>query len=479
LSEQLSQAVQGSTFVTEHEVKESVRLFNQTRAVDYFTIPAADFESDEAISDEELQAHYDQHQQDYRTPEQVKVEYVLLNTDGVGKTVEIDEDALSEFYANNLEKYGIPEERQASHILMRLDEDADQASLTTALAKISDLKLRIQQGEDFAELASANSEDPGTAENGGDLGYFGKGIMDPAFEESVFNLQEGELSEPVRTAFGIHLIKLTGIKPGSVKSFDEARAEVESAYRKAEGERLYFEQAERLADLSYEDPSSLEPVASELQLDIITSDWISRDSAQGVLRSPKVLAAAFSEDVVVERHNSELIELGQLQSMVLRISDHQEASFKPLEEVKEAVTAKIKQQRAADKTREEAEKLLARLQAGEAIAHVAGDYEITGEDAAKRSAGTMPIPLLRKVFSSPRPESGKPVFGIAELAKGNMGVFSLYEVKDGSLDEMDETLKEQMKNNLRNGLSRNHYDSLVEDLLGRANIDYQLSSQEN
>ncbi|MEN8178415.1 MAG: SurA N-terminal domain-containing protein [Pseudomonadota bacterium] len=479
LSEQLSQAVQGSVFVTEHELKETVRLFNQTRKVDYFIIPSADFESDEAISDDQAQAYYDQHQTDFRTPEQVKLEYVLLNAETVGKVVEVDEDALLEYYDNNQEKYGLPEERQASHILIKLDEDADQASLTEVLAKINGLKLRIDQGEDFAELAKANSEDPGSAENGGDLGFFGKGIMDPVFEKAVFNLQEGELSEPVRTAFGLHLIKLTGINAGSVKTFDEARTEVETAYRKAEGERLYFEQAEKLADLSYEDPSSLEPAASELQLEITQSDWIGRNSAQGVLRSPKVITAAFGEDVLVERNNSELIELDQLQSMVLRVTDHKEASFMPLEKVKDIVIAKIGLDKAAEKARGEAEKLLTRLQEGAAIAHVVGNYEIKSEDAAKRSGGSMPLPLLRKVFRSPHPESGKTVSGIAEVTQGNVGVFTLYEVKDGSLEEMDETLRGQMQQNLSSGLSRNYFDSLVEDLQERADITYQLSGQEN
>ncbi|MDJ0805298.1 MAG: SurA N-terminal domain-containing protein [Gammaproteobacteria bacterium] len=479
LSEQLSQAVQGSVFVTEHELNEAVRLNNQTRKVDYVVIPSKNFESDEAITDAEAAAYYDEHQTDFRTPEQVKLEYILLNAQSVGKSAEATDDALLAFFDDNQEKYGRPEERQASHILIKLAEDADQATLTQVLARIGDLKHRLMQGEDFAELAKANSEDTGTAENGGDLGYFGKGIMDPAFEEAVFNLQEGELSEPVRTTFGYHLIKLTGIKAGDVKTFEEARADVEADFRKAEGERLYFEQAEKLADLSYEDPSSLEPASSELNLEIIESDWMDRNSAQGILRSPKVLAAAFSEDVLLERHNSELIELGQLQSIVLRVVDHKEASFEPLEVVKETVLGKIKQQRAAEKAEEEAEKLLARLNEGAALAHLSGDYELQGVDAAKRSEVSMPLPLLRKVFRSPRPEPGKVVSGLAKLNQGNVAVFSIYEVNDGSMEELDEALKEQMKAQVRSGLSRNQFNSLVEDLLGHADINYLLSDPED
>jgi peptidyl-prolyl cis-trans isomerase D len=479
LSDQLSRAVQGGSFVTEREIAEHVRLFNQTRKVEYFILPSADFETDEPISDGEIKDFYDAHQSDFRTPEQVKLAYLLLNADAIGETVEVDEDALLSFYENNQELYGRPEERRASHILIKLDEDADQAALTEALAEINGLKIRIEQGEDFAELAKTNSDDPGTAEEGGDLGWFGKGIMDPAFEAEVFALQEGQLSEPVRTPFGLHLIKLTGIKPDSVKPFEEVRAEVEKAYRKQEGERLYFEQAEKLADLSYEDPGSLEPAANALHLKVLESDWVAQNSAQGVLRHPKVLSAAFSEDVLLERHNSELLELDQLQSMVLRVVDYKEASVEPLAEVQERVTAMIRRERAEQKTREEAEKRLARLNEGAALAHVAGDYDVVAEDAVTRSAGSLPLPLQRKLFQTPRPQTDKPVSGMAVMNRGNIGIFTLYEVKDGSLENLDETHKQQMRASLRQGLSREHYESLVADLMERADVSILQKDEEN
>lgn len=479
LSDQLSQAVRVGSFVTERELEEYARLFDQTRNVEYFIIPSADFISDEAISDAEAQAFYEEHQSEFRTPEQVKLAYILLNADTVGDSVEVDEGVLQEFYENNLERYGRPEERQASHILIKLDEDADQAAVTEALIKINDLKMRISQGEDFAELAKANSEDPSTAEQGGDLGYFGKGIMDPAFETAVFSLEEGKLSEPVRTPFGFHLIKLTGIKPASVKPFEEVRAEVDQTYRRAEGEKLYFEQAEKLADLSYEDPNSLEPAANALQLKIVESDWIDRNSAQGLLRNPKVLSAAFSEDVLRERHNSELLELDQLQSMVLRVVDHKEASFEPLAEAKERVISMIRQDRAAKKTREEAEQRLARVKEGAALAHVAGKYEVVAKDDVKRSAGSMPLPLQRKIFQTPKPEAGQAVSGLVELTKGNLGLFSLYEVHDGSLGNLDETQKQQLRERLRQGITREQYDGLIADIQARADISIQRTSQDN
>lgn len=472
LSDQLSQAVSTSAFVTEHELKEALRLGNQTRKVDYFILASADFTADEAISDEDIQAYFEQHQNNYRSPEQVKLEYILLNADVVGRTVEVDDATLQGFYDGHQELYGLPEQRQASHILIMLDQDADQTSVNDAREKLAALRLRAEQGEDFAELAKANSQDPGSAANGGDLGYFGKGIMDPAFEQAVFSLQEDGLSEPVRSSFGFHLIKLTGIKQGSVKPFEQVRAEVEQAYRKGEGEQLYIELAEQLADLSYEDPTSLEPAADALGLEIIKSDWIGRNGGVGVLKSPKVMAAAFAEDVLVEHNNSELIELDQEQSIVLRVVDHKESSTLALEEVKEAILASIKRERSTELAKAEAEARLARLEAGETIDQVAGKYEIKSQEALKRNDKSVPFPLLSQVFRSQRPAAGQSVSGITRLAGDDYAVFSLHMVQDGSFDDLDETAKEQEQKRLRSEFGRKQFDQLVADLEARADISY-------
>ena len=429
LSDQLSQALQGSAFVTDHELQEALRLQNQTRDMAYFIVPVKNFISAEGIGEDEIQAYHEKHQSNYRSPEQVKLEYILLDGEAVGKTIEVDEADLQAFYDNNQELYGAPEQRQVSHILMRLDEGADQAAVDQAREKLEQLRQRAQQGEDFAELAKSHSEDPGSAVNGGDLGYFGKGFMDPAFEEAAFALQEGGLSEPVRSSFGLHLIKLTGIQGGSVKPFEAVKAEVEKHFRKAEGDRLYFELAERLADLSYEDPTSLEPAASVLNLTIQKSGWINRNGGEGVLRSPKVVAAAFSEDVLIERNNSEWIELSPEQSIVLRVVDHQEAAVRPIDEVRSQIVDAIRGEQAAEKVQAEAEARLARLNAGETIGDVAADYQLDKKDGAARNDRTVPLELLNQVFRSPRPEEAKPVSGMVSLGDGNYAVYSLFAVK--------------------------------------------------
>jgi peptidyl-prolyl cis-trans isomerase D len=478
MAEQLSQALQASTFITDLEMQEILRLQNQTRDLAYFTIKTDDYKSDEEISADEIEAYYAAHQEEFRVPEQVKLEYILLDAEMVGSTVDVDDASLQGYYENHQESYGQPEQRQASHILIRLEADAEQASIDAVKNKIDSLFERIQQGEDFAELAKANSEDPGSAEQGGDLGYFGKGIMDPAFEAAAFALQEGEVSEPVRSNFGYHLIKLTGIQPSSVKPFDEVRDEVEQAYRKAEGERLYFEMAEQLADLSYEDPSSLLPAASTLKLKVETSDWVSRNRAQGVLASPKVLAAAFSDDVLLERNNSELIEIDQEQAIVLRVIEYMESSIQPLPEVSETIVENLHQQHAIDQARAEAEKRLASLQAGTDIVEIAEQTEFKRKTSLTRNDMSVPPTLVREIFRLPHPVDGSSVSGMIQLATGDFAVYNLYAVNDVPADKISATLKNQLKNNLRQRLGRAQYGHLVADLEARADISYLKSDEE-
>ena len=350
VSEQLSQAVQVGSFITQEELDERQRLVKQKREFSYFVLPASDFKLTEELSDDEIRSYYEANESAFISPEKVKVEYILLDATTAGGTIDVNEEILRGYYENNEDEFGLPEQRQASHILILAAADAEQNAVDEAQAKIDALAERLSNGESFAELAKQNSQDPGSAATGGDLGLFGKGVMDPAFEAAVFALEEGEVSEPVRSSFGFHLIKLTGIKDGSVKPFDEARTQVEAAYRKFEGERLYFEMAEQLADLSYEDPGSLEPAASALELDIQQSDWITREQGSGVFAKPKVRTATYSDDVLKENNNSELIEIDGTSSLVLRVLDHQESSVKPLDEVKDQISETLQQQKAEQQT---------------------------------------------------------------------------------------------------------------------------------
>ena len=475
LSEQLAQMVSASSFVTEHEKQEAVRLMTQQREFSYLVVPAADYLVETPVAEEEIQAYYDANQAEFLLPERVKLSYILLNADSAGSTLEVNEDQLRAYYEDNQEQFGLPEQRQASHILILAPEDADEAAVAEAKQQIEALRERAEQGEDFAELAKNHSQDPGSAESGGDLGYFGRGVMDPAFEEAVFAMQPGEVSEPVRSSFGFHLIKLEAIKAGSVKPFDMARPEVEQAYRKAEGESRYFELAEKLADFSYEDPTTLEPAADALDLEIVQSDWISRDSAEGVFATPKVLNAAFSEDVLVERYNSELIEIDQESSLVLRVDEHEVATTQPLAEVKDRIAEILRQQNAQAQAQAEADRRQQEIANGAPLAQVAGSLEVTGPLSLGRNDRSVPVELMGAVFSSAKPAEGAVTTGTVRLANGDVALFALQAVKEGPAQE---AMAGMLAQSYQRELERSLYDELVADLESRADIEILLSETE-
>ncbi|PVV05637.1 MAG: hypothetical protein B6D77_18735 [gamma proteobacterium symbiont of Ctena orbiculata] len=474
VSEQLSQAVQVGSFITQEELDERQRLVKQKREFSYFVLPASDFKLTEELSDDEIRSYYEANESAFISPEKVKVEYILLDATTAGGTIDVTEEILRGYYENNEDEFGLPEQRQASHILILVAADAEQNAVDEAQAKIDALAERLSNGESFAELAKQNSQDPGSAATGGDLGLFGKGVMDPAFEAAVFALEEGEVSEPVRSSFGFHLIKLTGIKDGSVKPFDEARTQVEAAYRKFEGERLYFEMAEQLADLSYEDPGSLEPAASALELDIQQSDWITREQGSGVFAKPKVRTATYSDDVLKENNNSELIEIDGTSSLVLRVLDHQESSVKPLDEVKDQISETLQQQKAEQQTEAEAEKRLAEITAGSALSDVAGSYAVTGPLSVDRNDRQIPPGLSSALFRTAKPGAGGSTPGSAKLAGGDFAIYLLTGVTEGVVEA--ETNQQQL-DSLRRMLARDHYEMVLNDLESRADVEILLNTE--
>ncbi|MEW8658670.1 MAG: SurA N-terminal domain-containing protein [Candidatus Thiodiazotropha endolucinida] len=473
VAEQLSQAVNAGSFVTPKELNESQRLLKQTRELSYFVVPASDFKLSDELSDDEIKAYYEANQSAFISPEKVKVEYILLDAGTAGGTINVDEERLRGYYENNQDEFGLPEQRQASHILILAAADADQSTVDEAKAKIDALAERVRNGESFEELAKQNSQDPGSAASGGDLGFFGKGIMDPAFESAVYALQEGGVSEPVRTSFGFHLIKLTGIKDGTVKPFEEARTEIEAAYRKFEGERLYFELAEQLADLSYEDPGSLESAASVLELSIQQSDWITREQGAGVFANLKVRTAAYSDDVLKEHNNSELIEIDGTSSLVLRVLDHQESSVLPLDEVEQQITETLQQQKAEQQAQAEAEKRMAEMAAGAPLSDVAESYAVTGPMTVDRNDRQIPPGLSSALFRTAKPAAGGSSPGTARLAGGDFAVYLLTGVTEGSADDKSNL---QQQESLRRMLGRDHYEMVLTDLESRADIEILLNT---
>ncbi len=478
VSEQLSKAVTGSEFTTSAELQSLVALRLQRRDVEYLILPAANFLEGVEISDEAVATYYAAHQNEFMAPERVKIRYLDLDVSSIAKSLTADDEALRAYYNQHQSLYKTPEQRRASHILIPVEEGSDEATVAQARKKAQAILERVRSGEDFATVAKAESKDPGSADEGGDLGFFEAGVMEPAFDEAVFNLQPGEISDLVRTPFGFHIIKLTEIRPSTGKSFEEARDEVKQAYLKAEAERLFYEYAERLANIAYEEPHSLQPAADALGLEPAESGWITRDGGDGILGAPKVIGAAFSEDVLISGNNSEAIELSPEHVMVLRVVDHEEATIKKLDEVQQAIRDKLRLEKAVERASSEGDRLVARLVQGESLAAIAEErgVELKPRRVVGRDERDLPADLLRQLFLMPRPADGSPGYAKLAMTSGDLALMELHAVIDGTLADANELGGEAA---LRSALTQSRGKSYFQHLQGnlRAAADVTINNE--
>jgi len=471
---QLQRAMLSSELATDEEVRDSLRLGQQERRVSFVRVRKSEFIAPEPISDADIQAYYDSHQDRFQIPERVKLSYLVLDANSIASAQAPDEEALRRAYEEDKQRFTEPERRRARHILITVEPGAGEDAVAAAKAKIEDIRARIAAGEDFSELAKTLSQDPGSAGKGGDLGFFQKGLMDPAFDMAAFSLAQGELSEPVRTQFGYHLIEVTEIQPARVKPFDEVRDQLAAEAAKSGAEGLFFDWAERLANLTYENPDSLEPAAEALDLKVQASDWITRNGGgEGILANPKVVGAAFSDDVLKEGRNSELIEPepNLLQAVVVRVVEHEEAATRPLEQVRDEIATTLRDERAAADAKSAAEAMVARLKGGEGLAAVAADRPVTDLGLIRRDAAKVPPAVREVAFRLPHPGAGASSYGSTALADGDAAVVALTEVVDGSVDKLKDAQRRQARVGLERAIGNSYYDSLVADLERRADIE--------
>ena len=476
---QLARAVVATEVLLDGELEEGVRLDRQQRHLGFVRVPKASFLTDEPISDDEVTAYYESNRSEFQTPERVKVQYLVLDSDQIAPAEVPGDDELRERYEAEIERFSRPEIRRVRHILVTLEAGADDRTAEAAKATVGDIRQRIRAGEDFAELAKELSEDPGSAGQGGDLGVIEKGIMDPAFEQAAFSLEQGQLSEAIRSQFGYHLIEVTEVEGGGVEPFEEAREELIADVEKRGSEGQFFDWAERLANLSYESPDSLDPAAEALGLELQTSGWIDRTGGEGVLAYPKVVAAAFSNDVLEEGNNSDLIEPEHnlLKAVVLRVLEHEEAAVKALDEVREQVVTMLRDEVAVEAAAARAAELAEALGAGEAESLVIGDYELEDLGLISRDAAQVPGEIRDFAFALARPDSDEASYGSLSLADGDGATVILKAVVDGSIESMDEAVQDQTSKDLAREIGHAYYENLLANLVSRARIERQSSGE--
>ncbi len=473
IGNQLLRAVVGSELITSRELDDYRRLAGQTRELSYAVMPAADFQSDAPIGEDEIQAFYAANAARFQSSEMVKLEYLVLDVGELAKGAEIGDDELLRVYEQDQSRFGQPELRSVRHLLATVPQDADEASAQAVEAQVQSIRERILAGEAFDEVARAESQDPGSASEGGSLGTIEQGIMDPVFDMVAFALPEGELSQPVRTRFGYHLIEVTEIIPPAVKSFEEVKEELRAEVSRQRGESLFYDLGERLANVAYETPDSLEPAAEELGLTLQQSDWIGRAGGEGVLGHPRVTGAAFSDEVLVGRNNSDLIEPERdvLRAVVLRVADHRVAAVRPLDEVRDEILEALRSERARESALQAAGTAVEQLRQGMHWSEAMPSAVVETPGAVARDLQSVPAPVRQLAFTLPAPVEGTASVATTVLENGDVAVIQVTEIKDGDTTPSEGPSPASEAEMLAQLLGRHVYDGMLGDMQLRAKVE--------
>jgi len=363
----LQEPISAANIVARSNVERYLDLLDQQREVAAAVIATEAYLKDVKIDDTAVKAFYDANPTAFQTPEQVKVEYVALTPEAVASQINVDAADVRKQYDDNIKQYTKAEERQASHILIAVKPDASEADQAAAKTKADTLAAQARKNPaQFAELAKQNSQDPGSASQGGDLGFFARdGSMVKPFEDAAFSAKQGDIVGPIKTDFGWHVIKVTGVRPGKTLSFDEAKAQIERDLKAQKANRKFAEAAEQFQNLVYEQAESLQPVAKALNLQVQTTPLISRAQVQALgLNNSKFVQAVFSPESVQAKRNTEAIEVGPNMLMAARVVEYKAATPRPFDEVKDEIRRQLERKAASDLAQAAGKEKLALLEGG-------------------------------------------------------------------------------------------------------------------
>lgn len=457
---QLQAGLAGSSFVTDEEVRSFAALEQQTR--DFASLAIRARADEVAVSEADIQAYYSEHASEFMTPEQVLVEYLELKKDAFFDQVEVSDEDIQAEYEKQIANLG--EQRKASHILL---ESGD----AQARAQLEALKARIDAGEDFAALAREFSQDPGSAANGGDLGFAGEGVYDPAFEEALFALAVGEVSAPVRSEFGWHLIRLDDVQSAAVPSLDSLRPQLERELKALQVEQRFVEVSKELEDAAYEAADLLQP-AQELGLEVRQLEPFGREGGEGIAANRQVIQAAFSSEVLVEGRNSTALELDPSTVVVLRVKEHRKPEPLALEALSDSLRERIRQERAAAAAKSRGEALLGELRAGQTPALQAASGEAWQLfEAAGRGDEDIDPRVLQALFRMPHPASAEqPSFAGLSLANGDYLLLRLNGVNSAAAELSAEEL-ELYRRFLASRRGQQDFQAFQRQLQGEAQIE--------
>jgi peptidyl-prolyl cis-trans isomerase D len=437
----------GSAFVTDAELDRVMRLLGETRDVSFVAMPPPSPDT-APVTPAQVQAWYTANAGDFRSPETVRLEYVLVDGAAMPEPV-VDEAALRRRYEEQASRYSTPEQRSVAHILVEVAADAGEPARKAAEARARKLVADARApGADFAALARANSDDAGSKSVGGDLGRVAKGSLPGPLDEAAFAMQAGEVRGPVKSDFGWHVLKVTEVVAGSQQPFESVRAQLEQDLRSTGRERAYSDLTGKLVDAVYKNPNSLE-AARGLGLEVRTTPAFPRSGGPGIAAEPRVLRAAFSESLVKDGTASDPIELAPDRSVMIRVLEHTPERTLPLAAVGDAVVAAIRADRQRKAAQAAADALVKAARAkGLAAAAAEATLAVANMDGMQRSS---PVPSPRAVeafFQAPRAQGAQATVQKVDLGDGQYIVFAVRRVQDGDLTRVSPEQRQQLREQL-------------------------------
>lgn len=465
--DQILSAYSTSGFTTPNEIAQLAALTHQKRSARYALLNLGSLEGIE-VTDAEIETYYQERQDDFLNEEQVQIEYLELNKNSFFDAIAVTEEQIREAYDEEVAAFEAQTERRAAHILFEAGTDEE---FTAAQTEAAAVKARLDAGEDFATLAAEFSDDTGSAADGGDVGYTTGDNFVEEFEAALRNLAVNEVSEPVRTEFGFHLIKLTEVTETAIPTFEERRVQLEQDLKASEAETRYIAAADELGNLAFES-QDLQAPSTAMDLPIQRSDWFGRAGGTGVASEAEVIDAAFSTEVIEDRQNSELIRIDDSRSIVLRVVEHQLPIVQELDVVRSEIQVLLQLEKLKEQVRTNGEALLATLKDGGNIDEALQAQNITWTqiDAVERSAPSVDPEISQKLFSMPRPVADATEAAGFELSDGRYLIVELQSVVDGTPADFSGGEEQNMRNFISQQGTANDFAGFMESLEDRADI---------
>jgi peptidyl-prolyl cis-trans isomerase D len=470
LVQQLTGALADSGFASRAVSRQFAQLRGQKREIAELRVQADALVAQAKITPEAVRAFYDGNPARFQVPEEVGVEYLVLSTDALLASEQIGADEIKSYYESNISKYGEPEQRRASHILIAVKSGASDAEKAKARERAGQILSQLRKSPDsFADLAKKTSGDPGSASQGGDLGFFSRGMMVRPFEEAAFRLKPNQISDLVESDFGFHIIKITGIKAGKMKSLEVARPEIERELKKQRAGKRFAEAAEAFSNLVYEQSESLGPAAEKFKLAVQRAQGVTRQSAPvAALNNPRLLAALFADDSIKNRRNTEAVETAPSVLVSARVLNHKPASQRPFDEVKGELAKQLARQEALVLARRQGEERLEELKKDNAPALRFGTTKLVSRDEPQ----DLGPEALSKIFGADA--SKLPVYAGVESNNG----YVIYRVTRVVDVLPDETRQRSVQSELGRAGGTQEFKSFLDGLRADAKVEINKAALE-